>query len=349
MKGTGHIDVFAVRKEGLKIAKSLLRLGNVTVHPPEVIRGGGLKKKAAGAWKRSGALVFIGAAGIAVRTIAPLVRDKATDPAVVVIDDAKRFAVSLLSGHLGGANDLAVRIAALIGADPIVTTATDSMGLPSVEEMARKFDLKIDGTGKIKKINSAILDNKKVFIIDKDRARLASIKKAFGSFDCFSFSRAFPSGKEGVFVAITPFTGGVPQRSRARTLVLRPGEFVVGIGCGRGVGAGEIERAFGAALRKSGISTASVSKLATIDIKKNEPGLLRFAEKRALEVDFFSPGELNKRAGKISETVLKHTGAGGVSEPAALLGAKAKRLWARKITVGKVTVALARAPFTSSE
>lgn len=344
------IAVFAVRKEGLKVAERILGLGGVSIYPPVMLKGGGLKRKAAEAWKGFGALVFIGAAGIAVRTIAPFLKDKSSDPAVVVIDDGGKFAVSLLSGHLGGANSLAIRIAALIKATPVVTTATDSRGLPCVEDIAGRFKLGIEDLKKIKKINSAILDNRKVLIVDRNRARLALMKKAYGGFDFFGFRRDFPSGKSGrVCLAVTPFAGGVPGRLKASTLILRPREFVAGIGCKRGASAVEISRAFTEALKKNDIAAASIKKLATIDIKKDEPGLLRFAGKHGFEVDFFKPRELSKRTKKISVTVLKHTGAGGVSEPAALLGARAKRLWSRKIITGKVTVALAREPFTSSE
>jgi cobalt-precorrin 5A hydrolase len=292
-------------------------------------------------------MVFIGAAGIAVRTIAPLVRDKAADPAVVVIDDAGRFVVSVLSGHLGGANGLTKKIARLLGATPVVTTATDSMGLPCAEDIAGKFDFEIEDPGKIKRINSAILDSKEVFIVDANRSRLASIKKAYGRYDNFRFKRSFPKGKSEASIVVTPFTGGAPKGLKAGTLIMRPREFVVGIGCRKGAGVKEIERAFGSALKRKGLSPLSVKKLATIDIKKDEPGLLRFAGKHGLKIVFFTSGELNKKTGKVSRMVLKHTGAGAVSEPAAILGAKAKSLWSRKITVGLVTTALAREPFTS--
>jgi len=347
VRKSGHIAVFAVRKEGLKIAERITGPG-VKVYPPEMLKGGGLKREAALAWKGSRAIVFIGAAGIAVRTIAPLVRDKAADPAVVVVDDAGRFVVSILSGHLGGANRLTKKMARLIGATPVVTTATDSMGLPCAEDMAERFDLSIEDTRKIKRINSAILDNKEVFIIDANRTRLASMKKAYGRFANFVFRRSFRQGKsDTVFISITPFTAGLPKGLKAGTLIMRPKEFVAGIGCKRGAGANEIERAFGLALKRKGLSPLSIRKVATIDIKKDEQGLLRFARKHGFKIDFFSPGELNKKTGKVSRTVFKHTGAGAVSEPAAILGAGALRLWSRKITVGSVTTALAREPFTS--
>ncbi len=340
------IAVFAVRKEGLKLAGKISGLG-VKVYPPVTLKGGGLKREAARAWRKARAMVFVGASGIAVRTIAPLVRDKSTDPAVVVIDDAGRFVVSILSGHLGGANDLTKKIARILGATPVVTTATDSMGLPCVEEMAGRFDLKIDDPRKIKRINSAILDNKKVFIVDSNRSRLASLKKAYCRFENFRFRRSLPHGKSGAAIVVTPFTGGVQKGLKAGTLIMRPGEFVAGIGCRKGAGAKEIERAFRSALKKRGLSPLSVGKLATIDIKRDEPGLLRFAGRHGFKIDFFTPGELNKKTGKVSRMVFKHTGAGAVSEPAAILGAKASRLWSRKITVGMVTTALAREPFTS--
>ena len=108
------------------------------------------------------ALVFVGAAGIAVRAIAPHCQSKATDPAVVVLDECGRFAVPLLSGHLGGANDLACRLAAACGAVPVITTATDANGLFAVDEWAKKQNCAVWETPRIKLVSGALLAGKTV-------------------------------------------------------------------------------------------------------------------------------------------------------------------------------------------
>ena len=111
------------------------------------------------------ALVFVGAAGIAVRAIAPHCQSKATDPAVVVLDECGRFAVPLLSGHLGGANDLACRLAAACGAVPVITTATDANGLFAVDEWAKKQNCAVWETPRIKFVSGALLAGKTVLVI----------------------------------------------------------------------------------------------------------------------------------------------------------------------------------------
>ncbi len=347
-----EIAVFPVTERGMALAERLLGLcGRVRVHAPADLRGGRMKGRVREAFRTGDALVFIGASGIAVRAVAPILKGKERDPAVVVMDERGRFAVSLLSGHLGGANRLAREVAALTGAEPVVTTATDVNDLPCIEDLALGFNLAIENHGAIKALNTAILRGGPVFVIDSNRERLRAMQ---GSMDkrvkgVFFFRRTPPaSAKAGAAAIITPrLKVALPAGLRPRALILRPREFVVGIGCRRGVGAAEIKRAVDRALRERGMSPLAIRNLATIDLKASEEGLVEFAGSRGLGVDFFTAGELDKRAIRKSAFVMAATGARAVSEPAALLSSGAKRLWMKKKKSPRVTVAVARAGFTS--
>ncbi len=343
------IAVFAVTERGLQVSRRLeAAFKGLKVFSPEELKDGGLMKKTACAFKRSGALVFISAAGIAVRAIAPLVKAKHLDPAVVVVDERARFAVSLLSGHLGGANRITADIAAALDATPVITTATELWGLPSAEDIASAFSFTVENPGSIKAVNSAILDGRTVHIVDRDGARLRALKERFGK-GGFRFRKSAPGQlKEGealILVTSGNETGPVARRA----LALRPREIVAGIGCGRGVPKEEIKKALRAALRKAGVSPLSLRCFATIELKRGERGIRALAKEMRVKVEYFGSGRLAgvKAPSPRSAFVKEIAGAWGVAEPAALLSSGAGKLCLKKIRRGRVTVALARAPFTS--
>lgn len=346
------IVFFPVTEKGHRLAAGIVKgLGGGVVLSPFELKAGRLFSAVRRAFRDSDALVFVCASGIAVRAIAPLLKGKQIDPAVVVTDELGGFVISLLSGHLGGANTLAREIASVTGGVPVITTATDVTGLPCVEDIAGRFSLEIEDVKKIKVVNSAILKGRRVIIVDDESRRLAGIKEAFGGVQSFSFRKKMPVSLKGAgaVVLITPLSSK-KKRVAARTIELRPREFVVGMGCRRGVTLGEVGDAFYGALKRAGVSPLSVRNLATIDIKKDERGLVSFAKKMGLPIEFFRSEELNRikrPPSGVSRMVKEKTGAVGVSEPAALLSSGAKRIWLKKTVSERVTVAIARAPYTS--
>jgi cobalt-precorrin 5A hydrolase/precorrin-3B C17-methyltransferase len=205
------------------------------------------------AWHAGRQIVFFGAVGIAVRLLAPLLGSKAADPAVVVVDDAGRHAVSLVSGHAAGANELARRVARQLGAEPIITTASEVL----------------------------------------------------------------------------------PDR-----------DLVLGVGCSKGASAKDIEALARHALASVDASLESVSKVATIDLKRGEPGLLAFTERWHLPLHYFEAGKLSAvPVPHPSAAVADAVGTPSVAEAAALLGAGAQQLLAPKRSSASVTVAIARIPW----
>ena len=266
-------------------------------------RGVPVKEWAKAHFNEADALLFIGAAGIAVRAIAPLVKDKTTDPAVVVMDEAGRHVIPILSGHIGGANALAEQIAALTGAVPVVTTATDVRGVPAIDSWAVSQDMAIENPGAIMAVSSRALAGKTVGVAITER----EIKPPFDV-----------------------------------TLYLRPRTLALGAGCRKGVDAEMFEKNALEFLRSNGVSLLSVKALASIDIKKEEPAFTRFCEKYHLPLLTYDAQTLKDVPGIFahSDYVEKTVGVGNVCERAAVKASEGKLLVGKTIFEG-MTFALA--------
>lgn len=272
-------------------------------------------------------LIFVGAAGIAVRSIAPFLRDKYSDPAVLVIDEGGRFVIPILSGHVGGANALSRRVAQAIGAVPVITTATDVNGRFAVDQWAAEHDVSIPNPAAAKAISAALLAGQRV-----------------------GFWSELPHGPlpEGVTeeIMVPGFTLTCQEDSRfpAGALVLHPKLLTVGVGCKRGVPEERLEKAVTSALSERNLSRESVSALATIDRKWDEQGLLALAQKWRLPMRCFSAEELNAVPGVFtpSSFVRSVTGVDNVCERSAVLATEGGELLVPKCAGDGVTVAIAR-------
>jgi len=270
------------------------------------------------------ALVFIGACGIAVREIAPFVRDKRTDPAVVSVDELSRFVVPLLSGHIGGANELAVKIAESLGAVPVVTTATDINGRFSVDTWAKGRGFILSDMKAAKAVSAAILE------------------RDIPLFSDLPVVSPLPAGVyEGESGDIGVYIGWEEKEPFKKTLRLIPPTLHLGIGCRKGTEAGAIEKAVAAALKAGNLDRRAVRSVASIDLKASEAGLLEFCEKNAYPARFYTAEELAAVPGdfQASDFVRRVTGVDNVCERAALKGAD--RLLVGKRAQGGVTVAVA--------
>ncbi|MDR1955102.1 MAG: cobalt-precorrin 5A hydrolase [Candidatus Methanoplasma sp.] len=280
----------------------------------------------------SDAIIFIGAAGIAVRHIAPFLKNKTTDPAVVSMDDGGRFALSLLSGHIGGANDLTEKIAKGIGAVPVITTATDVRGRFSADSFAAGHDMHMNSMSAAKKVSSLIVDDKKV-----------------GLASDIPISGGIPpeldlNGNEDVGIFISYGRSEGPFKT---TLKLTPRCHILGIGCRRGASAESIEALVGDVLKRENISINSVRAAATIDLKCDEEGLLEFSEKIGAELLLFSPGELASLPDTgftSSERVMSAVGVGNVCERAAVAASDNGEMIVKKTSRNGVTLAVVREP-----
>jgi len=303
-----------------------------------------LGELAARLWRQGEGLVCIMATGIVVRTVAPLLRGKDQDPAVVVMDEAGCFAVSLLSGHIGGANELAGRCAAILGGQAVITTATDVGGLPSFDTLAQREGWAIDDLTQVKRLNALLLDGEEIAVVDPS-GKVAAHFAGRGRLSFHpNFVAALESGARGcVFVT----NRHLPTQARTgQLLVLRPKNLALGIGCNRGTAAAEIEEVVGAQLKRLFLSLKSVAAIGTAVAKRAEAGLLEFAEAHGIPLRCFESGELNAVAvpSPPSAHALGAIGAAGVAEPAALLAAGGRRLLLKKVKSGNVTLAIAEIP-----
>lgn len=292
-------------------------------------------------WKTYDGLVFIMAAGIVVRMIAPFLESKESDPAVVVMDDAGRFAVSLLSGHLGGANELAERCAFITGGRAVITTATDANDLPSFDMLAKAQGWVIDDISRVKTLNTLLLDGEEIAVVDPSgrtrtwfhgRARLTFHDTMASALDSRARGYLFVTNRH------------LPPRTRPdNLLILRPRNLVLGIGCNRGTPAEEIDAFVATHLKRIFLSLKSVARIATAAAKRDEAGLLAYAERHSLPLAFFESGELNGVAAPSppSASALAAIGAQGVAEPAAILASEGGRLLLKKVKSDNVTLAVA--------
>lgn len=274
---------------------------------------------------QSDALVFVGATGIAVRAVAPHLRSKLTDPAVVSVDEFGRFAVALVSGHVGGANRLAERIAEITQGQAVVSTATDVNGLFSVDEWVARQGMALINPAAVRDFASALLDGKTVGLASE-----------------FPLRGAIPAGMErretgevGLYVGIyarMPF---------AKTVVAVPKTVTLGIGCRKNISEGAVAEAVCEALARINVRPESIRGAASIDLKEGEEGLLAFCRSQAIPIRFFSAEELADTPGEFtsSERVLRVTGVDNVCERAAVRAGG--RLIGRKMALSGVTVAIA--------
>lgn len=279
--------------------------------------------------------VFVAASGIAVRMIAPHLKNKAEDPAIVVVDQEGQFAISLVSGHLGGANELARLISDKIGATPVITTATDCAGVPSIDLLARKSGLVIGDIGSIKHINAALLDEEPVAVYDPDGfLNLGEDEKYFYPVDDVSELDGLRCG-----VCVDWHIFECPQS----VLALYPQCLTLGVGCRRGVPSAEILELIRSTLDGNKIAVQSIYCMGTIDAKNDEAGLIEAADILGLELRFFSAAELDEiKVARPSGVVMKHMGVGSVCEAAAMKMANATEIVVPKTKSARVTAALAK-------
>ena len=248
---------------------------------------GPTKKWTGDRWGECDALVYIGAIGIAVRYIAPYVKSKDTDPAVVCMDEHGKWAIALLSGHIGGANELTARIAERMGAEPIITTATDLNGKFSVDTFATVNGLRIMGLKIAKDVAARVLDGRFVgFTTD------------------IPVEGDLPDGltdaSEGGFgVSIST---DVDKRPFGTTMRLVPMDVSLGIGCKRGTDPEKLSAFVRRILEEDGIAPERVCRIASIDLKKDEEAILSLAKEMRTPVRFFTSDELNSVPGEFSKS-----------------------------------------------
>ncbi len=283
--------------------------------------------------------IFIAAAGIAVRAIAPHLKSKDVDPAVVVLDQKGEYVISLVSGHLGGANGLAHKVAQLTGGKAVITTATDTAGLPAFDILAKEMNLSIANLQAVKSVNMALLAGEPVQVFDpEDRLGLKNQERSGFEVEWVENGGQWICGHAGVWVTWK----SMDPDSETDRLILHPKCLVAGIGCNRGTGRQEIVDLLKKILRENSLSLKSLKFISTIEAKKDEPGLLKAAGELDVPLLFAGQSELESiKVPHPSSMVKKHMGVSSVCEATALLKSGGGRLLVPKTKSLNATLAVA--------
>ncbi|NLZ17190.1 MAG: cobalamin biosynthesis protein CbiG [Desulfobulbaceae bacterium] len=320
----GKIAILALSAGGLELGKHLAAHLPAELHPCK----GQLRERFHTLWQSHDALICIMASGVVVRCIAPFLQDKHQDPAVLVLDERGQFVISLLSGHVGGANALSQRVANLTGGQAVITTASDVLGLTALDLWCASLGLQVADKKQFTRAMGRLVDQGFLHLWSEPAPpplppdiRLSTRQETA---DLLISFRQLP-------------------HSQSQAALLHPRALAIGIGCNRGTSRKDIAEAVSATLAQHKLAPQSVARLASIDLKADEPGLLAYSAEKELPLEFFSKDQLNQVEDiQYSEAAFRATGARGVAEPAALLAAgPGARLLVPKIKWPNVTVAVA--------
>ena len=333
-----NIDIYAFSENGSKLCDKIIEgllEHDITAYVPEkyansacnvVTRQDDLCKSTEKSFKDKNCIVFVGAVGIAVRAIAPFVKSKKTDPAIICVDEKGLNVISLLSGHIGGANQLTRKIAAITGGNPIITTATDINGKFAVDEWATNKNMHILSLKPARDIAADILDNKKI-----------------GLCSDFNIDGEIPEeidiNEEEIGICISLDSNKKPFNN---TLNLIPRIISIGVGCRRGTDFNVIFNAIKDVLAENKISHFAIKSINSIDLKKDEEGIIRAAEIFKVPFYTYTKEKLNNLEGQFSNSdfVKSIVGVDSVCERASMAeNNNNKKLVIKKTIKNSVTVA----------
>ncbi len=318
------ICVISFTQNGEKLQNKILPLlsGDISVYDKTEI-----KTYVREMFQSCDVLIFIGAAAIAVRLIAPHLKGKDVDPAVIVLDEMGSYAIPLLSGHLGGANEFCVELCKKTGSIPVITTATDLNHKFKVDVWSKKNHCTIADISKIKYISMAVLQEQPV-----------------GFYSEFEICGSVPpelsdsAASVGICVSVngklSPFL---------TTLNVIPKVITIGVGCRKNTGTNKLERLLLDTLDENGISIPAVEQIASIDLKKEETAIVEFARKYSIPFITYTAEELNSISGEFegSDFVKTITGTDNVCERSAALASGGEIILKKKSLEG-ITVSLAK-------
>jgi len=296
-------------------------------------------------WKEYNQLVLFFALGATIRLIAPLIRDKRQDPGVVVMDDAGRFAISVISGHAGGANRLAQHCAELLGAVPVVTTASDVHNTLAVDLLGNAWNWRLEHEANATAVAAAIVNGERVAVLQETGER-----------DWWPIERPWPANlvrvhnlhevRAAAFAALLLITDRLVEEELPPTipaLIYRPRSLIIGMGCRRGVPYEQLEAFVRATLAVHRLAWSSIATLATADIKANEEGFHLLADRYGWTFEIHPTEALAVvPVPTASEQVQRLAGTPSVSEAAALLSSRGGTLIVPKQRSRDMTIAVAR-------
>ena len=305
--------------------------------------------------------VFIISVGAVVRMIAPLLQNKKIDPAVVCVDDAGQWAICVLSGHVGRGNAFTERVAAALGAQPIITTASDVRGTLTVDILGRQLGWTLDDPDRnITRGCAAVVNEAPVMFIQETGEPdwwPADTPLPRGISYTRSLDAVNPDQFEILLIVTDRDLRATHPRHFERAVIYRPRSLVLGLGCDKATAPALVERGVRTLLQEHHLSLACVRSAATIDLKKDEPALAALCEKYRWPLQTYAARQLDAAVGveNPSATVKKYVGTRTVAEAAALLASGSSRLLVPKQTYTEpgagrsMTLAVARIPFPERE
>lgn len=338
--------VLAITAKGVELARRLAPqidaqawLPAKFAQPGESVYHGSVLDAARQAWAQSRSLLFVAPVAIAVRAIAPLAQDKKLDPAVLALDESGQFVVSVLSGHRGGANALAHRVAQITGGQAVITTASDVSGKVALDLLAQEAGWFCEPSSALTQVMAAIVNDEPVQVYIAQGCDGSPLRQAGAPWRWVARREDLQAGPAIV----------LSDRSEtldlAQSVLFRPRTLSVGIGCQRGVSRAQIEAAVRTTLDDAGLAFGALAAVATVRLKAEEPGLLAFIEQLGLPLRIYEEDEIKTLAARVSlspSAAQEKLGLPGVAEPCALLAAGVDELLVRKRVFAGVTVAVAR-------
>ncbi|MFR1709832.1 MAG: cobalt-precorrin 5A hydrolase [Clostridium sp.] len=297
----------SVTRQGNNIAKKLSETLKITLYSSYNNKNFKLKSVCEELMNTVDGIIFISSTGIAVRGIAPFLKGKDKDPAVVVVDCESRFAISLAGGHLGGANELALRVSEILKATPVITTATDSMGIDAPDMIAKDNKLIIDDMKIAKDIAAKLVDKAKVGFLDDENK--------------ISMPKGYVVPSEGIKGIVTVSNkinvDNVPQVESLIHLKLIRKNIILGMGCRKDVDKDKVKNFIVDTLRKYNIDLRSVKMISTVEVKKHEKALISLSEFLNCPMEIHSLKEIEaiEHKYKGSDFVKKSIGVRAVCEP----------------------------------
>ncbi len=298
-------------------------------------------------FSRRRALVVFLPVGAAVRLLAPVLGDKRRDPAVVCVDDAGRYAVSVLSGHAGGADALAGQVAAAIGAQAVITSASDALKLTAVDLAGKPAGWKIDASPTdLTRAAAAVVNGDPVALWLDPETGAGWPDDAPLSGNIVKVAKLGDAAGRRFAATLAVSDRLLAHNLNCPLVIYRPPTLVAGIGCRRGVSAAHLRELLSATLRAHGLAEGSLAKIATADIKADEAGIIALAQAMDIPLAIYTAAELNAAGQAMADATPSAAqellGVFGVSEPAAMLAAGAGGLLAPRTRSDRATIAAAR-------
>ncbi|MBS1268073.1 MAG: hypothetical protein MAG458_00791 [Nitrosopumilus sp.] len=343
------VSVLAITKNGIKIGHSLKEIfPNWEIYAPEKFSNEEMKikwyseptsKKIVELFQKNNALICIFSLGAVIRLISPYLKDKKTDPAIIVIDDKSNFVISVLSGHIGGANQLTNEIAEKLKAISVITTAADVNNTISVDLIGKEFDWKIDDDSSVTKISADMVNEEPIGVFQETGEKKWFKEKPKNVSLYNSLEELMKSNSKSYLI----ITDKIIDDLKKESVIYRPPSLIIGIGLHWDTTKEGIKEGIEDCMKKFNLSPKSIAKLVSIKKPQDVQGLIDLGIEMNIPVEYVNREDLAEiNAPNPSETVKKFEGTASVSEAAAIKISKGELIVEKQKFPPNLTIAIAR-------